>query len=186
MEDKMQKQAAALLTAAMVGKTREIESLKTIVDLWREYDRLLEIRSDIDYLAAILTTARVLDIKPELINVPEVIKIHNMVREELKHHISTAVADDQRETCCHLAAAYIAITPEIETVGEIMGALNRFMEHVKIRDDYDKLAAVLVMGRMHDSKNKIEPEEVPPLMERLKELIRESRPGPPDEGSSGA
>ncbi len=174
MEGIVNKQAAAILTAAMVGKTSEIESYKTIVDIWREYDRQIKIESDVDYLAAILTTARVWDIKPDVVNIPEVANIYRLMRAELENQMEDAVADDQNVLCAQLAAAYVAITPEIETVSEIKAAFDSFMEDVTIADDYDKLAAYLVTGRMHDTRNKLEPHEVPAIMKSLKELLRVS------------
>ena len=173
MEDLMKKQSAALLTAAMVGQTSEIESIKTIVDLWKAHYHQLDVETDVDYMSSILTTARVWDIKPELVNVPEVIHIHRLVRAEFEKQVDFVVADDQKVLCCHLAAAYIAITPEIETVTQIVSTFRKFIESVEINDDYDKLAAYLVMGRMHDSKNKIEPYEVPALIRRMRELMME-------------
>ena len=174
MEHGMKKAAAAMLTTAMVGKTSQIESFKTIVDLWREYNEQMTVDTDLDYLAAVLTTARLWDIEPNLINVPEVVKIHRSMVEELAHQENTSIADDQRVLCCHLASAYVAITPKIETVSEIVDTYRLFMEHVTIRDDYDKLAAFLVMGRMHDSKHRIEPHEIQPLMDQLKGLLKDT------------
>jgi hypothetical protein len=62
----------------------------------------------------------------------------------------------------------------IESINEIIQVFKRFNEQVTIKDDYDVLAATLVIGRMHDQKNRVEPREVPPLMGRLKEKLKES------------
>ena len=147
--------ASALLTTSYVSLTREIESVKKIVELWGVIRDEQMVQHKLDYLAAILATGRIRDLKSK-VNVPLEIKqiIQDLKKVMVDNFQLKLESIEQRDISCALiSAAYVSITPPIETNSKIINLWNSTRNVANLKnEDIDFIIAILIGGIIRGMK----------------------------------
>ena len=147
--------ASALLTTSYVFLTHEIETIKKITELWSIIRNTQIVQHKLDYLAAILATGKIRDLKSK-VNVPIEIKqiILDLKRIATQRYKIKFENLDQRDISCGLiTAAYVSITPPIETNSQILDLWNNTRANAKLgNSDLDFLVAILICGLIRGIK----------------------------------
>ena len=141
--------AAALLTTSYVYITQEIESVKKITELWGIIRNEDLVQHKLDYLAAILASGRIRDLKATV----DVLKEIRQITKDLKKFIVDKYQLDlenieQRDiACAYITAAYVSITPPIETSSQIIGLWEETRNKVKLdNSERDLIVSILLCG----------------------------------------
>lgn len=141
--------AAALITTSYVYITQEIESVKKIAELWgiiRDEDL---VQHKLDYLAAILGSGRIRDLKAKVDVIKEIRQITKDLKKVIvdKYQMDLENIEQRDLACAFITAAYVSITPPIETSSQIIGLWEETRNNVKLdNSDLDLINAILICG----------------------------------------
>jgi hypothetical protein len=141
--------AAALLTTSYVYITQEIESVKKIAELWgiiRDEDL---VQHKLDYLAAILASGRIRDLKAKVDVIKEIRQITKDLKKVIvdKYQLDLENIEQRDIACAFITAAYVSITPPIETSSQIIGLWEETRNNVNLdNSDLDLINAILICG----------------------------------------
>ncbi len=180
--------AAASIVAAIVSRSLEVESFRSLVKRYRTYLDELDIESQLDYLASVLITGHLGELKMDMFK-PSFITSNI---EALKHHLVHSIArpiigDDEKGAvlladvyqvsnadlaAAHLAAAYIEQTNDIETRAQIATFWDEIRYAFTVRSDLAYITLLLLTGHIRGMKNKQDffgllENMFPKLLERL-------------------
>lgn len=141
--------ASALLTTSYVFLTHEIETVIKSVELWDVIRDENIVQHKLDYIAAILATGRIRDLKSK-VNVPIEIKqiaqnLKNVMTDKYQLKLETL---EQRDiACAFITATYVSRTPPIETNSQIIDLWNDARLKLNLsNDEIDTIIAILICG----------------------------------------
>lgn len=150
---------SAFLTAAFISQTYRVESTWSIVDVWNNIRKNIKINNNLDCVSQLLAMGRLMDLKSELDDT----KFNNMLNEltttimkDLKNRGHGPDIKDSNFITAMISAAYVSRTDEIETINEIINKWEELAKGIVIEDDIDKLSGILTMGRIMETKYKID------------------------------
>lgn len=146
---------SAFITIAFIIHTEKIESTHTIVDLWDEIRNNMKLDNNVNLISAILATGRVLDLKHQL-RKEDFLKFQDELILSIGPHLenkkmSTEINDSDFVSAL-ITASYVAHSSEIETIKMIIDNWEKINNTFNIKDDIDKLAGILTIGRILESK----------------------------------
>ena len=166
------KEAAAFLTAACVAHSYEVETTSKIVELWKKVYSTIQVKSKLDFVSAILSTGRIMDLQQEINTSQSVNEILESIRTEVKHRVDEEDISNNSIMAAFLAAACVSDSPEIESIRSIVILWQSINERIKIENDYDNISALLTTGRIEEIKVPIrEAEEVEELYVVVKKEV---------------
>jgi hypothetical protein len=147
--------ASALLTTSYVYITKEIESVKKITELWDLIRNENAVQNKLDYLAAILATGRIRDLKGKVNVINEIRQITRDLKKVIidKYQPDPDKIEDRDIGCAFITASYVSITPPIETSSQIIGLWEESRKNVRIdNSELDLIVAILVCGLIRGFK----------------------------------
>jgi hypothetical protein len=147
--------ASALLTTSYVYITKEIESVKKITELWELIRNENVVQNKLDYLAAILATGRIRDLKGKVNVINEIRQITRDLKKviEDKYQPDPDKIEDRDIGCAFITASYVSITPPIETSSQIIKLWEESRQNVRIdNSELDLIIAILVCGLIRGFK----------------------------------
>ena len=149
---------SGFITATFVSQTYKVETTHSIVDIWDDVRKNVSATNNLEYVAAILALGRIMDLNFELqedrfVNMMNEL-ISTLVKELEKHGHVNDISDTSFITA-FLTSAYISRSERIETLNEIVNRWEAFNSKFKIKDDIDKIASILAIGRIKEFKYSI-------------------------------
>jgi hypothetical protein len=165
----LEEEGAAFLTAALVAQSPKVESTTTIVKLWLELQKRSAIKDEIDYIVAILTSGRALDIKEEIKNLDIVFSSMRMINKEIRAYVDSPEKLDKNAALhAFLTSAVVSDTKKIESTKEIANLWRHMQKDVTIAGDRDMIVSILTLGRITELKLPIStPEQVREIMGQI-------------------
>jgi hypothetical protein len=140
----------AHLTAASISRSEKVENIREIVDLWMQIKEGIEINDDLDLIAAILTTGRILELKIKAGGIEFINTIFMNLKKELAPQIAGKKISQKEISAAFLTSAYIEISKKVEKIRDIVEAWDNIRKNLKIKDDWDYIASILSSGKIKD------------------------------------
>lgn len=168
---------AAVLTSAGISHSTEVESIKTIVEFWKEVSTIVTIETEQDYITAVLTFGRILDIEDEFFEPKKILPIFKGLQEKVNGawEVGEEGVQPIDIAAAFLTAAVISQTEAVETTGSIVQLWKSLCKFLKITDMYDFIAGLLAMGRIMEEKTQIQTaNEINMIVHGLRKEIDES------------
>lgn len=185
--------SAAFLAACIVAKSDKIQSTRFAVDVWEELRGELKINSRFDYLTAILSQGRLMDLKIDENNYIEQVKESlDVIRHELVIRLtypilgekdgSEVLADSYIVRLNDLASAIMAsaviyLSQKVESSKEIIRIWDQIREMDIVNNNNDYLAALLVASRISDLKKELkDSHSLDVIIENFKSILSNIEP----------
>ncbi len=147
---------SAFLTITFISHSYEVESTPSIVELWDDTRKSVELKENLDYVSALLGTGRIMDygfeiLSPSIINTIIIDINKNFAGRDMQS------SDLQKELVCALiTSAGISRSDKVETIREIVDLWVEIKDGLVIKDDLDLIAAILTIGRIMELKARVE------------------------------
>ncbi len=167
---------SAFLTVALISHTQKVESSHAIVDLWDEIRKNIPLNSNIEYIAALLATGRIMDLKKEITDQKFVDTLNEFVESilrDLEKRQNIGEISDLQFVSALITSAYISRTNEIEPVNAIVDRWKEINEKIKIQNGMDVVSGILTTGRLMEDKYRITNiEQIYDLFNLIKDSIK--------------
>ena len=150
---------SAFLTAAYVSHTYKVESTRSIVEICDNFRKKIKVKTNLDFVSALLALGRMMDLKNE-VDDKRYIDLFNELRktfiDDLKKHDHPSDLHESNIITAMITSACISRTDEIETINEIINQWEKVTGKFIFKNDLDKLAGILTIGRINEYKYSIE------------------------------
>jgi hypothetical protein len=140
----------ALITSASISRSEKVENIRDIVDIWVEIKEGMEIKDDMDLIAAVLTTGRVLELKIRAGGLDFINTIYMNIKKELAPQFSGTEITQKELSAAFLTSAYIEISKKVEKIRDIVEAWENVKSDLAIMDQWDYIASILSTGKIKD------------------------------------
>jgi hypothetical protein len=149
-------EVSAFLTTTYISHSYEVETTQSVISLWEDLRKNVGIKEDIDYIAAMLATGRIMDYGFEIKDP----NIYGTIISDIAKNISSrdfVSTDLQKELVAALiTAAGISRSDKVETVREIVDLWVQVNDGLVLKNDLDLIAAILTVGRLMELRAKVE------------------------------
>jgi hypothetical protein len=165
-------QGAALIASCLVAKSDKIESTHFAVDLWSELRDKLAIETRFDYLVAILSVGRLLDLRIDKKNyIDQVIESQDIIKHELVLHLTYPILGEKNGTemlanayivrlndiaAAMMASAITDLSEKVETSKEIIELWGKIRDMEIVKNNNEYLTSLFVTSRINDLKKEIQ------------------------------
>jgi len=164
-------EAAAFLTAAYIESSDEVETVNAIVGLFKMVKTQVNVDSDMDYLAALLCTGRILDVRSEM----ETLGSLNEMLEDFKNQVKQKDGNSVNKNdlaAALLTSSCIAKSPMTETIRSTVDFWYEVRERISAKDEKDYVAAMLATGRISTQRiSNQKPADVEDLFLRIRTAV---------------
>ena len=143
---------AALLASACVSSTYEVESTRDIVNVWDNLRKNIKIKDDVEFIAAILTTGRIMHGNIEVKDPNQVMEIVDTFSTEIKRQVGDQMYTQKDFCAAFLSAACVSHSKKIVSAKDIVGLWEDIRKNIKISSDSEVIAAILTAGRIVDTR----------------------------------
>lgn len=147
---------SAFLTTTYISHSYEVETTQSTIEVWEHLRKHIDIKEDLDYVAAMLATGRIMDYGFEIKD-PE---IYDTIITDIRKNMQKreiVSADLQKElVSAFITSAGISRSDKVETVREIVDLWIQVKDGLVIKSDLDLVAAVLTVGRIMELRAKVE------------------------------
>jgi hypothetical protein len=140
----------ALITSSSISRSEKVENIRDIVDLWVQIMEGIEIKDDLDLIAAILTTGRIMELKIRAGGLDFINTIFLNLRKELEPRISGAQITKKELSAALLTSAYIEVSKKVEKIRDIADAWQRVCEDISVESQWDYISVILSTGKIRD------------------------------------
>lgn len=168
---------SAFITAALISHTNKVESTRSIVDIWDDLRKNLEVENNLDFLSVLLGLGRLLDIKEQLSELKFIEMLNEISKSILKDLEKRGHEPDINDTkfiTAMISSACISRSEGIETVNEIIEKWEEINREIIIETDLDILAAVLTIGKIIENRYELEDVfEIVKIYNQIKEHLFE-------------
>ncbi len=149
--------ASAFIANASMSGVKGGDTRKKTIAHWKEVHESLSYEDPVDYLAAYLSPARIMDVREHPVDIYMIKDMQAGLKEELLKVLDDEAVESMKEVpshgvlaTCALAAAYIEISPKVERFRDIVNTWNE-LSHLAISPDAEYvIATVLMSGRIRD------------------------------------
>lgn len=169
---------SAFLATTIVSHSYEVESTELIAGLWNDIRKLVKVKEDLDFIAALLATGSIMDFGVEIKDLNIVnIAIFDINRNIVMRNIESK--DLQKELLLALvASAIISRSEEVEKTKEIVNLWIQIKDGIAIEDDLDYIAAILTTGRLMEVKLGVEGyKSIKENFESIRNALEKEAPG---------
>jgi hypothetical protein len=142
--------ACALITSAGISRSEKVETIREIVDLWVEIKDGIAIKDDLDLIAAILTTGRIMELKARVEGFAFINGIFESIRRELDQHASGKTITKKELAAAFITSAYIEISPKVEKIRDMVDAWLKISDQISVTDSLDYITMILSTGKIKD------------------------------------
>ena len=147
---------SAFMATTYISHSYEVETTKSVISLWENLRRSVNIKEDLDYIAAMLATGRIMDYGFEIKDP----NIYSTIITDIAKNIAGrdfVSTDLQKELVAALiTAAGISRSDKVETVREIVDLWVQVNDGLVLKNDLDLIAAILTVGRLMELRAKVE------------------------------
>lgn len=147
---------SAFLTTTFISHSYEVETTQSVISLWEHLRKNVDLKEDIDYVAAMLATGRIMDYGFELKD-PDIFS--TIISDIAKNIASRKIvsSDLQKELVAALiTAAGISRSDKVETVREIVDLWVQVNHGLVLKNDLELVAAILTVGRIMELRTRVE------------------------------
>lgn len=141
---------AALIASADISKSEEVESIRNIVDVWLQIKDGIVIKDDMDLIAAILTTGRIMELKIRAGGLDFINSIFLNIRKELDQYATEITITQEEIAAAFITSAYIEISKKVEKIRDIVTTWLRIRDQISLEDNWDYIASILSTGKIKD------------------------------------
>ncbi len=165
-------QGAAFLAAGLVAKYDTVQSTRSIINIWDELRQNIHIDSRLDYLVALLTQGRLMDLRIKKGNYLKLAQDNmNTIRRELVIALTQTLLGEQNGTdvlaesyivrlndvaSATITGTFIRISKKVETIKEIMDIWVKIRGMKIVNDNNEFLAVLFATSRMSDLRKLLE------------------------------
>jgi hypothetical protein len=140
----------ALITSSSISRSEKVENIRDIVDLWVQLTEGIEIKDDLDLIAAILTTGRIMELKIRAGGLDFINTIFLNLKKELEPRLSGAQITRKELSAALLTAAYIEVSKKVEKIRDIAEAWQMICKNISIDSSWDYISVILSTGKIKD------------------------------------
>jgi len=140
----------AHITSASISRSEKVENIREIIDLWMQIKEGLVINDDLDLVAAILTTGRIMELKIRAGGLDFINTIYLNIKKELASKLSGSDITQKELVAAFLTAAYIEISKKVEKIRDIVDAWENVRSDLVVKTQWDYIAAILATGKIKD------------------------------------
>lgn len=140
----------AFITSAYISRTNEIETTNAIIDFWLELSSKLKLEDDVDKIAGILTTGRLLEEKYKINDMDQILDLFNIIKNALSNLVGGRQLSQKDVAAAFLTNANVEISPNVEKIQNIIDMWSKFGKKLLIKDDIDYTVTLLTYGRIRD------------------------------------
>lgn len=142
---------SAILTAACVYSTYEVESTRDIVQIWNNIKSKLKLKNNLEFVSAILATGRIMHGTTETKDPDSVQEVIETFNNEVSRRLEPSDIT-QREFCAgQLSAACVSRSKKLVSAKDIVNLWDDVRKNLKISSDSDIISTVLTAGRIVDT-----------------------------------
>ncbi|UCG70254.1 MAG: hypothetical protein JSV09_04355 [Thermoplasmata archaeon] len=140
----------AFITAASIARSEEVESIRDIVDLWIQIKEGIIIKDDLDVVAAILTTGRIMELKNRAGGLDFINNIFLNIKKELVKQIKGREINQKDIAAAFITSAYIEVSKKVEKIHDIVASWQKICDNLIVRDQWDYITVILSTGKIKD------------------------------------
>jgi hypothetical protein len=140
----------ALITSSSISRSDKVENIRDIVDLWVQLTEGIEINDDLDLIAAILTTGRIMELKIRAGGLDFINTIFLNLKKELAPRLSGTQITRKELSAALLTAAYIEVSKKVEKIRDIADAWERVCDDIVFENEWDYISVILSTGKIKD------------------------------------
>jgi hypothetical protein len=173
-EDLQKELVSALITSASISRSEQVESIRDIVDLWVQIKDGIVIRDDLDLIAAILTTGRIMELKIKAGGLDFINDIFLNIKKELAQHISGMTITQKEVAAAFITSAYIEISKKVEKIRDIATTWLSICDQISLKDQWDYITIILSTGKIKDmdAMHFMDNEAMKGMNEKIRSQIR--------------
>jgi hypothetical protein len=152
----------ALLASAIISRSEEVEKTKEIVNLWVKIKDTIDIADDLDVIAAILVTGRIMELKITFDGYDNLKDAFGKIKKELKERASNLTVTQKEIAAAIITSANVESSRKVEKVGDIVDTWLSVCDLISVEDQWDFISYLLSTGKIRDmdSKNFLGPESL--------------------------
>jgi len=145
----------ALVASAIVSRSEEVEKTKEIVNLWIRIKDTIDIADDLDVIAAVLVTGRIMELKITIDGYENLKDAFGKIREELKEQASKMKITQKELAAAIITSANVGSTTKVEKVKDIVDTWLSVCDLIAVEDHWDYISYLLSTGKIRDMDSKI-------------------------------
>jgi hypothetical protein len=160
----------ALVAAAIVSRSEEVEKTKEIVNLWVRIKDGMAVSDDLDMIAAILVTGRIMELKGGEVDYQNLTDSFEKIRRELEERASGVAVTQKELTAALITSANVESSKKVEKIGDIVDTWLTVCGRISVDDSMDYISYLLSTGRIRDMDSKIllGPDSLKDMKEEMK------------------
>jgi hypothetical protein len=140
----------AIITSASISRSEKVENIRDIVDLWVEIKEGMEIKDDLDLIAAILTTGRVMELKIRAGGLDFINNIYMNIKKEILSRTPDLRPTHKELSAAFITSAYVEISKKVEKIRDIVDTWQEVCKELAVKDEWDYISVVLSTGKIRD------------------------------------
>jgi hypothetical protein len=166
---------AALIASADISKSKEVESIRHIVDAWLQIKDGIVIKDDMDLIAAILTTGRIMEPKIKAGGLDFINSIFLNIRKELDQHASGYTITQRELAAALITSSYVEISPKVEKIRDMVSTWLRIRDQISLDDQWDYIAMILSTGKIKDmdAMHIMDNEEMKDMNDKIRSQLKD-------------
>lgn len=141
---------SALIAAARIARSEEVESIRQIVDLWVRIKNGIAIKNDLDLIAAVLTIGRIMELKIKVESFPTINDIFTGIRKELEERAGSMSVTQKELAAAFITAAYIEVSPKVEKIRDMVDFWLKISSQISCENQWDYITMILSSGKIKD------------------------------------
>jgi hypothetical protein len=145
----------ALMASAVISRSEEVEKTKEIVNLWVQIKDGIAIADDLDVIAAILTTGRIMEVKLSAEGYSAINENFESIRRVLEEKASGMAVTRKELTAAIITSANVESSKKVEKIGDIVDSWLSICDLISVKDEMDFISYLLSTGRIRDMDAKI-------------------------------
>jgi type I restriction-modification system DNA methylase subunit len=149
-EDLQKELVYSLITSASISRSEKVENIRDIVDLWVQIKEGIVINDDVDLIAAILTTGRIMELKIKAGGIEFINDIFLNIKKELGPQTIKMTITQKEIAAAFLTSAYIEISKKVEKIRDIIETWQQMCKNVSVDEQWDYVTMILSMGKIRD------------------------------------
>ncbi|WP_455392409.1 hypothetical protein [[Eubacterium] cellulosolvens] len=186
-------QAAAFLSSCIIAKSEKIESTRFAVELWDDLRKRLKIETRLDYLAAILSQGRLMDLKVKTNDyLGTITETYNMIRDDLVIKLTYPILGEDGGVeilaesyivrlndigAAMIASAVTDLSQKVETSKEIIEIWDKIRQMDIVDNNNEFINALFVASRINDLKKEIKDvHDLSEIMDNFKAIMENQEP----------
>jgi len=163
----------ALVAAAIISRSEEVEKTKEIVNLWTQIMDGIAISDDLDVIAAILTTGRIMEVKLTMEGYSAIKENFESIKRVLEKEASGKDITKKEITAAIITSANVESSKKVEKIGDIVDSWLSICGLINVEDQMDYISYILSTGRIRDMDAKVllGPDSLEDMKNQMKEEL---------------